>query len=128
MDIARFEQLVTKAVDSLPEEFLDRLDNVEILVQEQPSADQLRQSGTGRGYTLLGLYEGIPITERSQGYSLVAPDKISIFRRPIIDKCRQENTDIAAEIEAVVRHEIAHHFGISDERLDELERERNARG
>ena len=66
----------------------------------------------------------VSITERGQGYGLVAPDKISIFRQPIMDKCRQENIDIAAEIGAVVRHEIAHHFGISDERLDEIERER----
>jgi predicted Zn-dependent protease with MMP-like domain len=128
MDRARFEQLVGKAIDALPQEFLDRLENVEIVVQDMPSAEQLRQSGTSRGYTLLGLYEGIPITERGQGYGLVAPDKISIFRRPIVTKCRQENIDIADEIGAVVRHEIAHHFGISDERLDELERLRGEQG
>ena len=127
MDRARFEQLVGKAVDALPQEFLDRLENVEIVVQDMPTTEQLRQSGTGRGYTLLGLYEGIPITERGQGYGLVAPDKISIFRRPIVTKCRQESIDIADEIGAVVRHEISHHFGISDERLDELERLRGER-
>jgi predicted Zn-dependent protease with MMP-like domain len=126
MDRARFEELVANAVDALPEEFIARLENVDVVVQDWPTADQRRRAGLRRGYMLLGLYEGIPITERGQGYGLVPPDKISIFRRPIEAKCKQDNIDIAAEIGAVVKHEIAHHFGISDARLEQIERERGA--
>jgi len=124
MDRARFEELVARAVDALPEEFIARMENVEVVVQDWPTSYQLRQAGVSRGYILLGLYEGVPITERGQGYGLVPPDKISIFRRPIEAKCKQEDINIAAEIGAVVRHEIAHHFGISDARLEQIERER----
>lgn len=125
MDRVKFEELVAEAVDVLPEEFISRLENVDVVVQDWPTTDQLRQARLRHGYTLLGLYEGIPLTKRGQGYGLVPPDKITIFRRPIEQKCRQENIEIATEISEVVRHEIAHHFGISDARLEQIERERD---
>ncbi len=70
---------------------------------------------------LLGLYEGIPLTERTHGYGFVMPDKITIFQRPIESICRND-TQVVVEIKRVVRHEIAHHFGIDDDRLEELGR------
>lgn len=119
MERERFEALVRRAVENLPEEFLERLDNVDILVEDLPTVAQMRKSRVPRGNILLGLYEGVPRTRRSSGYGMVLPDKITIFQRPIEAKCRNED-EIVAEIERVVRHEIAHHFGIGDERLREL--------
>jgi predicted Zn-dependent protease with MMP-like domain len=119
MERERFEELVRRAVENLPEEFLERLDNVDILVEDRPTATQMRKSQVPRGNILLGLYEGVPRTRRSSGYGMVLPDKITIFQKPIEAKCRNEE-EIVAEIERVVRHEIAHHFGIGDERLREL--------
>ena len=122
MNRDRFEQLVAQAVEDLPEEFQERLENIDIVVEDYPTSDQLRSSGTGDDYTLLGLYEGVPLTERYANYGLVVPDKITIFRRTIEDKCGSANDDrIREEIQKVVRHEIAHHFGIGDARLQEIE-------
>jgi predicted Zn-dependent protease with MMP-like domain len=122
MDREEFERLVAQAAEKLPEEFLDRLENVDIIVEDQPTPDQMRHLGLGRGETLLGLYEGVPQTERGSHYGLVPPDKITIFQRPIEAKCRYGGS-ISAEIQRVVKHEIAHHFGISDARLHQLEKE-----
>ena len=119
MDREKFEELVDRAIKSLPAEFLDYLDNVEVLVDDQPTASQLRKSKLKANQTLLGLYEGIPQTRRGSGYSMVLPDKITIFQNTIEAKCRNED-EILAEIEHVVKHEIAHHFGISDARLREI--------
>ena len=125
MDRVKFEELVTAAVSELPDEFTDKLENVDVVVRDWPTSDQLRRAGIKHGYILLGLYEGVPRTARGQGYGLVPPDKITIFKRPIEEKCKQSNIEIATEIGEVVRHEIAHHFGISDARLEQIERERD---
>jgi len=120
MDAQRFEELVAQAVEALPEEISDYLDNVDVVIEDLPTAAQLRKSRTGRGYTLLGLYEGIPHTVRNSNYGMVIPDKITIFRKTIEEKCHNDE-EIVREIGRVVRHEIAHHFGIGDARLRELE-------
>ena len=121
MDRERFQELVTRAVDSLPEEFCVRLENIDVVVADWPSPDQIASVGLRRGQTLLGLYQGVPLTKRGHRYGLVAPDKITIFQKPIEAKCRYE-AEITAEIHRVVRHEIAHHFGIGEGRLRQLER------
>ena len=121
MDRGKFEELVDKAMKSLPQEFLDHLDNVDVLVADQPTPGQLRKSNLKANQTLLGLYEGIPQTRRTSNYGMVLPDKITIFQTTIEAKCRDEEA-IIAEIEHVVKHEIAHHFGISDARLREIGR------
>jgi predicted Zn-dependent protease with MMP-like domain len=122
MDTEAFEELVNKAVEGLPAEFAERLDNVAIVVEDTPSRAQLRQSAVPTGKTLLGLYEGIPHTRRGNDYGMVLPDKITIFRKPIEASCRSDD-QIVVLVRKVVLHEIAHHFGISDARLDELEKE-----
>ena len=123
MDRDRFEILVAQAVEALPVEFQEKLENIDVVVEDRPSHDQLR--GTRRGYTLLGLYEGVPLTERGSHYGLVPPDKITIFQKTIEEECRDAgDARIQKEIQDVVRHEIAHHFGISDARLQEIEEER----
>lgn len=118
MDRERFQRLVARAVEELPEEFLAVLDNVDIVLEDRPTRAQLGE--TQRGYTLLGLYEGVPQTERGAHYGLVPPDKITIFQKPIEGICHGDD-EIIAEINRVVKHEMAHHFGIDDARLDQLE-------
>jgi predicted Zn-dependent protease with MMP-like domain len=119
----RFEALVAEAVESLPEEFQDRMENVDVVVEDSPSRQQLGKNTPGQGYTLLGLYEGIPLTERTTNYGLVPPDKITIFQKPIEDSCASgDEVEIKEQVRQTVIHEIAHHFGIDDERLDEIEK------
>lgn len=119
MDRERFTLLVRKALDALPEEFIARLENVTVVVEDQPSQCQLDRAKLNHGQTLFGLYEGVPLTKRNGHYGLVVPDKITIFQRPIESACRDDD-EIATEIQRVVQHEIAHHFGISDSRLKQL--------
>jgi predicted Zn-dependent protease with MMP-like domain len=118
----RFEELVAKAVDDLPEEFRAELENVDVVVQNYPDRRQLAR--IGRGMMLLGLYEGVPQAKRTQGYGMVLPDRIVIFQKPIEDKCGSE-AEVEAEIVRVVRHEIAHHFGFDDEELRRIESQRH---
>lgn len=124
MDRERFEWLVAEAVDSLPDEFQTKLENIDVVVEDQPTLSQLAEVRLKRGETLLGLYQGVPLTKRSRHYGMVVPDKITIFQKPIEAKCRSD-TEVKAEIRRVVQHEIAHHFGIGDARLRQLEKEGN---
>ena len=121
MNRERFEQLVAKAVDSLPDEFRTRMENIDVVVEDRPTPKQLTQSGIRRDETLLGLYQGVPLTIRGRHYGMVLPDKITIFQKPIESRHRYD-AEVMAEIRRVVQHEIAHHFGISDDRLRELEK------
>ena len=120
MQRQRFEDLVIKAIEELPEEFQDKLENVDVIVEDWPSRQQLSQLRLRDRTQLLGLYEGVPQTGRSRGYNLVLPDKITIFQKPIESRCRSAR-EIETEIGEVVRHEIAHHFGIGEETLHRIE-------
>ena len=93
-----------------------------MVVEDRPTAGQLTESGIKSSETLLGLYEGIPLTERGRRYGLVTPDKITIFQKPIEATCRND-AEVKTEIRRVVQHEIAHHFGISDARLSQIEKD-----
>jgi len=124
MDRERFEQLVARAVESLPDEFRARLENIDVVVEDFPSRNQLAQARVRSRQSLLGLYEGVPLTRRSSHYGMVPPDKITIFQKAIEEQCHNDD-EVAGEIRKVVQHEIAHHFGISDARLEQLEREKN---
>jgi predicted Zn-dependent protease with MMP-like domain len=107
-----FEACVENAIDSLPPELREFMSNVELVVEDEPPP----------GSRLLGLYQGIPLTVRTSGYAGVAPDKITIYRGPLQRLYGADPERLRAEIRHVVLHEIAHHFGISDERLRELGR------
>lgn len=107
-----FAESVQEALDSLPSEVRAALSNVEIVVEDEPPP----------GRRLLGLYRGIPLTRRSSSYAGVLPDKITIFRGPIERLAGSDPDKLHEEIRHVVLHEIAHHFGISDERLIEIDR------
>jgi predicted Zn-dependent protease with MMP-like domain len=117
IDAERFEELVGEAIDSLPDEFARRMDNVGIVVEDEPSTEQL--ASVGLHGTLFGLYHGVPQTSRGH-YEWAMPDKITIFRGPITRACGDDDAAVAALVRRTVVHEIAHHFGISDARLREL--------
>ncbi len=122
MKPARFERLVAEALDSLPEVFLVHLDNVEVVIEEWPSAEDLAEAGMeGEERTeLLGLYSGIPLTERDTAYAGFLPDRIILFQRPIEAVAGEDPEAVREEVQVTVVHEIAHFYGISDERLDEM--------
>jgi predicted Zn-dependent protease with MMP-like domain len=119
MERKQFEELVGRALEELPEQFRERLSNIDVEVEDYPSANDLRVSGARRGQTLLGLYRGVPQTKRGIWYNLVAPDRIIIYQRPIEFICRS-NEEIVEKVGHVVRHEIAHHFGIDDDALRQM--------
>lgn len=109
MSLARFEELVSDALDLVPREFAKAMDNVVVLVEEYNAEEP----------SILGLYHGIALTERTSQYGGVLPDRIFIYRQPILSICDTED-DVVEEVAVTVVHEIAHHFGIDDHRLHEL--------
>jgi predicted Zn-dependent protease with MMP-like domain len=119
MDTVSFERLVADALDALPEQFRARLDNVEVVVEEWPGEETLRLVGSRHPLDLLGFYHGVPQTARTHSYGLVLPDKISLYQQPIERRCRTL-PQIRALVGRVLRHEIAHHFGLDDARLREI--------
>ena len=114
-----FEALVVEALEALPPEIQTALQNIEVVVAEWPTADELRSVGLEPGHLLLGLYQGIPLTKRGSHYGMVLPDKVTIFQGPIEQVCRTPR-QVIRQVQRTVRHELAHHFGISDDRLREL--------
>jgi predicted Zn-dependent protease with MMP-like domain len=106
----RFEELVAEALDEVPAELLELMDNVVVLVEDDPEGDDRN---------LLGLYEGYALTSRGWDYAGVLPDRITIYRNPTLRVCESED-DVVDEVATTVVHEIAHHFGIDDDRLHEL--------
>lgn len=119
LSIDDFEQLVGEALDSIPDELFAMIENVAIVVENWPTSRQMQSVKLTPGHLLLGLYEGVPLTGRHD-YGLVTPDKISIFRGPILQICNHDAEAIRRQVRHTVIHEIAHHFGISDQRLIEL--------
>ncbi len=111
VDRQRFEELAAQALDSLPRWVLERLDNVEIVVEDDPPRGQPN---------LMGLYHGIPLTQRGRGYAGVLPDTITLYRRTIQRHARNED-QLREVIAHTIEHEIAHFFGISDARLRHLD-------
>ena len=127
MQREKFEALVEKAIDNLPPEFQCKLENIDIVVEDWPTKRQLRQVKLRRTEQLLGLYQGVPQTRRGRRYGLVLPDKISIFQKSIEAQCRFGN-NIETIIEEVVRHEIAHHFGLDEKTLRQIKKEKRDSG
>jgi predicted Zn-dependent protease with MMP-like domain len=112
----RFEELVADALDSIPLELADEMENVVVVVEDWPTAEQLE----GRRGTLLGLYQGIDLPRRSPvSYSGAMPDQITIFKGPL-ERISSDEDDLARQVRVTVLHEVGHHFGLSDARLHEL--------
>ena len=110
--LSLFAELVEEAIASLPRDLREFMSNVAVVIDDEPPP----------GLPLLGLYQGVPLTQRTSGYAGVAPDKITIYRGPLERRAGGDPERLRAEVRHVVVHEIAHHFGISDERLEELGR------
>lgn len=111
MDRETFERMVERAIKSLPEAFLTKLDNVEVVIEAWPSQRELIDARVPKGGLLFGLYQGTPKTKRT--HATVFPDKITIFAGPILAVSRDER-DAEDKVRSVVRHEIAHHFGLDE--------------
>src|SRR5437879_8255473 len=109
---ADFARVIEDALDSLPRNLRDQMSNVEIVVEDEPPP----------GQPLLGLYQGVPLTRRGSNYSGALPDKITIYRGPLERLYGYDAELLSRQIRHVVLHEVAHHFGISDQRLIEIDR------
>ncbi len=120
----KFEKIVWEGIESIPKRFLVKLNNVGIVVEDEPTAAQIKKLKIKKDWTLFGLYEGVPQSKRSAYYGAVLPDKITIFQKPIEEASRNEE-DIRRIVRDTVWHEIAHHFGIDESRVQRAETLRN---
>ncbi len=122
MDISdeHFSAIIAEAMDELPEKYIRALDNVAVVYADDPSSEQRELMKLRNNQTLFGLYQGIPQTSRGMGYNLVLPDKITIFKHPLMYASR-DTYDLKANVKHTLWHEIAHHFGLDHERIHELE-------
>ncbi len=123
-----FEKFVNEGIKAIPEKFLQKLKNVAIIVEEEPTPAQKKKLNIHPDWTLFGLYEGVPQLERGSNYSAVLPDKITIFQNPI-EAAAGDEEDIEEMVKNTVWHEIAHHFGMGEiqVRQAEIRRKRNKR-
>lgn len=115
-----FDALITRAMDELPQDRITGLDNVAIVMADEPSEEQREKMKLREGTILLGLYEGIPLTERGNGYTFVLPDKITLFKHSILRIVHNEQ-ELFEQIKRTLWHEIAHYYGLSHARMDELQ-------
>ncbi len=107
MEYEKFSELVSQAIGALPAEFLDRLENVDVVVEDKPTSGQLGKAKSGKeAVLLLGLYEGVPLTLRNAGYNMVLPDKITLFQQSIEQICRND-AEVSLQIQKTLKHEIA---------------------
>lgn len=118
-----FEALVDQAWEAIPETFRERFSNVAIFVQDYPTADQLRAGRVPHGGTLLGLYQGVPLSHRGHGYGMVLPDQVTLFQRPI-EAYAHHPADIPGIIYDTLWHELAHHLGMNEREVRAAERRR----
>jgi predicted Zn-dependent protease with MMP-like domain len=119
----QFDEIISSSMEELPEQYTHNLKNVAIVMQDEPTEEQRHKLDLRCHETLFGLYEGIPLTQRGAGYNLVLPDKITIFKRPIL----AHSPDIEAfkrQVKHTLWHEIAHHYGLQHDRIHEIERTR----
>ena len=121
-----FEKLVKEGISAIPEKFLRKLDNVAIVIEDEPTPSQKKKLNIRSSLVLLGLYEGVPKAKRGSNYNAVLPDKITIFRKPIEEEARDEK-DLKKMVKNTVWHEIAHHFGMSEIQVRQAEIKRRKR-
>ena len=118
---AEFDALITRAMDELPQEYITGLDNVAIVMADEPTDEQKGKMKLRENTILLGLYEGIPLVQRGAGYTFVLPDKITLFKNSIL---RVVNTqeELFEQIKRTLWHEIAHYYGLNHHQMDQLQR------
>lgn len=115
-----FDRLITRAMDELPQKYILGLENVAIVQADEPSPEQVQKMRLDHNHLLLGLYEGIPLTQRGGGYTFVLPDKITLFKKHILAAVHNE-TQLFEQIKRTLWHEIAHYYGLDHKRIDELQ-------
>jgi predicted Zn-dependent protease with MMP-like domain len=120
LPVEEFERAVAEAVEALPAEFRERIANLDVGVEDWAAPEDYARTRSPRGSVLLGVYRGIPLSRRGSGYHMALPDRIVVFRGPL-QQLAADQSDLAERIVQVVRHEVAHYFGISDERLREID-------
>lgn len=120
MSREEFEKLVQEGVSRIPKKFRDKLSNVAIVIEDEPSSHQLKKLNLSSRHLLFGLYQGIPQTKRRINYSGVLPDKITIFQKPI-EKVARGKEEIRELVKNTIWHEIAHHFGSSEAKIRQIE-------
>jgi predicted Zn-dependent protease with MMP-like domain len=116
-----FDRLISKAMDELPQQYIKGLDNVAIVYADTPDVHQSHKAGLREGNILLGLYEGIPLTQRGSNYTFVLPDKITLFKHSILMVSRDEHS-LYEQIKRTLWHEIAHYYGLDHDRIHFLEK------
>lgn len=115
-----FDALITRAMDELPQEYIKGLDNVAIVQADEPTDEQKIKMKLREGVLLLGLYEGIPLTQRGGNYSFVLPDKITLFKHAIL-QITHDDTSLLEQIKRTLWHEMAHYYGLNHSHIDKLE-------
>jgi len=120
MNREKFEELVKEGIEAIPKRFLDKMSNVDIVIEDEPTEEQIKKLKLRKDVKLFGLYEGIPQTKRGF-YAGVLPDKITIFKKPI-EEVASLDTQIKEMVKNTVWHEIAHHFGMDEERVRRAEK------
>lgn len=116
-----FEKFINQAMDELPEEYIKRLNNVAITYEDDPSEEQRTELKLRCDQTLFGLYQGVPLTKRGAGYNLVIPDRITLFKNPML-AVSPNIVALKAQVKHTLWHEIAHFFGLGHDRIHEIER------
>jgi predicted Zn-dependent protease with MMP-like domain len=127
MNRETFEKLVQAGIDLIPKEFLAKLQNVAIVVEDEPNDEQIQKLKLRKNFSLFGLYEGVPQTKRGPHYGMTLPDKITIFQKPI-EQYAQTEEQISQIVRDTVWHEIAHHFGSDEMRVREAEKRKKSAG
>ena len=120
VDEIRFDAMISRAMDELPQQYIAGLKNVVIVYEDKPTTEQRRRQNLQAWQTLFGLYEGIPLTQRGNGYNLVLPDKITLFKGPL-EQASGSVAELQEHIKRTLWHEIAHYYGLGHERIHELE-------
>jgi predicted Zn-dependent protease with MMP-like domain len=115
-----FDELITRAMNELPQKYIKGLQNVAIVMADEPTTEQTQKMKIDSRHLLLGLYEGIPLTQRGSNYTLVLPDKITLFKNSILAVTHDE-TQLFEQIKRTLWHEIAHYYGLNHKRIEEIQ-------
>lgn len=116
MEKKKFQKLVMEAIDELPDSFKKKIENLYVVVEDFPSEEILREQGVKSPYSILGLYQGIPVKKRGVFYTNVLPDRITIYQKPV-ESLDKDDDRIKERVKEVFRHELGHHFGFSEKEL-----------
>jgi len=116
----QFDDLITKAMNDLPQKYIKELENVAIVMADEPTSEQVKKMKLDGRHLLLGLYEGIPLTQRGSGYNFVLPDKITIFKNSILTVTHNES-ELFEQIKRTLWHEIAHYYGLNHNQIDKIQ-------